>query len=343
MSAVSPLDLAWDGTLLLVSAASAMWIFIICARWWRARSSARREAQRIAAETAIFCWAEKRDEACLGAVLALKPRSLLDAVSTAIPRLDAPEREALISALAHTRFAKYVRRHFNTADESQRLLCCEILGAMGGRARSQTLLDALIDPAPSVRIGAAISLAQSGDLPSLDETFEKLGPDGLASSRLIHFFEPLLPARRNEVVALAKDISADSQVRVSALTALSRQEDPDLVALLKELANDEASPVVIEVARLLGELADPEGSPVLASLLKKECVYIRRAAAQSVGSLGNDNFSYTLLPVLMDDDNVVRQSAERSMGQLAMLSHQDSTQHADAEGIRSEGTGRLAA
>jgi HEAT repeat protein len=320
MNIMSPLDLAWIGTLVLVSATVAMWIFVICARWWRARSSARRETRRRAAETAILRWVETRDEVDLHSVLSLKPRILLETLSTTLPKIIDGEREMLISALSRSSFAKYVRRHFHGGDEPQRLLCCEILGAIGGCAASATLVSALADPAASVRIGAAISLAQSGQLPSLHETLAKLGREGLASSRLIQFFQLLLPSRRREILSLVRDASVNSQIRISALGALARQGDADLIILLKELAEDRASPLVVEVAMLLGALDHPESSPVLTSLLKKDCVHVRRAAARSVGSLGDDRFSYTLLPMLLDHDDVVRNSAARSMDRLAMLS-----------------------
>ena len=340
MNNISILDLAWIGTLLLVSGTVAMWMFVICARWWRARSSARRIARQDAAEAAILSWGDSPCDERLQRILSLKPRLLLNALSVTLPKIEGEPKKALLAALCRSSFAKYVRRHFNKGDETERLLCCEILGAIGGDARS-TLLSALSDPAPSVRIGAAIGLAHSGGLPPLAETLGRLGPAALASSRLVHFFEALLPERRPEIMALVRNFSVNSQVRVSALTAFAWQEGDDLIHLLKELADDGESSVVVEVARLLGDLDHSECSPILAGLLTKNCVSIRRAAAQSLGSVGDDEFSYTLLPVLLDEDHFVRHSAARSMDRLAILSGRSAVALNETRALRSS-TDRMA-
>ncbi len=310
------LDYLWGTTLAFVAASVGLWLWAIVRRALIARAPAR-QAPRKAAGLLWILWCQSRDGAQLDAKLAeFDPRSLLETAAYALPLLTGADRESTIAALGRAGLDSDAERYMRRAPEGQRLLCCEILGAMTSRRSARLLRRTLKDRAPSVRVAAAISLAHRQELPPLQAALRQMGPDSRGSSRIAQLFEELLPDRRHEVIDAARNPSSESQVRISALQALALTSDPFFI-LLAESDLDDAPPAVeAAAARLIGEYAEPRAIQILIKLLKNDNAIVRRAAVESAGEVADPKLEVPLEERLADEDDLVRYSAVRALQQV---------------------------
>ncbi len=256
-------DFLWIVTLLLIVATVGIWIVAIRTRVKRRRMVRNEDMDRNAAGTALILWNDADDGGRLEAVLSkISPRVILDVVSRSLLRVDDITRERVEETLIRRGFDDYIDRCFETFDQGQRLRCCEILGVFHNEKSRNVLVRAMSDAAPAVRVGAAIGLAQRGQLPPLAEALERLGPFARRSSRLMHLFTQLMPGCRDELVQIATAHEWESPVRIGAIRVLVRNWHPDMIYLLLVLAEDEVPAVAKIAQRVLTEESARTPPPV---------------------------------------------------------------------------------
>ncbi|MBA3676477.1 MAG: HEAT repeat domain-containing protein [Sphingosinicella sp.] len=310
------LDFLWGATLVFVAAAVGMWLWAIVRRALMAKAPVR-QAPRKAAGLLWILWCQARDGAKLDAKLAeFDPRTLLETAAYALPLLTGADRESTISALGRAGLDSDAERYMRRAPEGQRLLCCEILGAMKSRRSLRVLRRALKDRAPSVRVAAAISLAQRQELPPLQTVFRQMGPDARGSSRLAQLFEELLPDRQQEVIEVARNPLSEPQVRISALQALVLKSDFSFIPFAESDLDGAPPAVAAAAARLIGGYADPRAIQILVKLLKNDSAVVRRAAVEAAGEIADPKLEVPLEERLADEDDLVRYSVVRALQQV---------------------------
>jgi HEAT repeat protein len=295
--------------------AAVGWFALIGARAARHALLRRSRRSRESAARALLRYRADRDGDALAAVLrAMKPDVLAAFLGSALPLLDEADGVAVCAILRRDGFDRRIAAAFPAADDSLRLLYCELLAATGGEAAVPVLEKALAGGTPAVRIAAALALAELGAAPEMDILLARLGPEARASARIALLFELLLPECEMAIVRIAADGGAEPRLRLSALESLRLGGRRVHQRLLAALAGDVQPPVAAEVARSLAFA--PEPSPAALGLLAHPAPDVRRAAARSAGRLGGPAFDPALRRLLADRDPTVASLAARSLWML---------------------------
>src|SRR5262245_43782126 len=161
--------------------------------------------------------------------------------------------------------------------ESDRLDLMRSLGNWSGEEVVGPLVQALKDPSPAIREGAAAALGASGQrgaVPALRERLEDRAENPLvrgAAARALGQIGDM--AARDAVLAATRDGERD--VRLWALWSLTLgglQKPEDRVSLLMQLAGDPALDLAtrVEAIQALGEANATQAAPVMAKLLGGE-------------------------------------------------------------------------
>ncbi|HEX9932472.1 MAG TPA: HEAT repeat domain-containing protein [Allosphingosinicella sp.] len=303
---------------LFFCAGIAMWLCLLGVRAAKLLHAERRARQRqgiLAAMTRFRMAGDPRR--LVDGLRQAEPAALIQIASRLLPLFTRAEREAFEEALARRRVARFIAERIARADEAKRTLYCELLGVLGSERSIPTLQHALSDRSPAVRIAAAISLAQRGEVDDVRELVARIGPAARRSSRLTYLFDALLAAHGDEVRAIASDPSIEPRVRISAFVALTGVSEADHRALLPDMAADPSPSVAAASARLLAERPHPDAGPLIARLIESPYPSVRREAAEAASQLGDTGLRPALRRVLGDRDPLVQASAARSLVHLA--------------------------
>ncbi len=116
----------------------------------------------------------------------------------------------------------------------------------------------------------------------------------------------------------------DILVRATAASSVIFLPKAAAVAVLAPLLDDKAEFVRQEAAYALGTVGSGDGSAPLLRLLQKEKIYeVRTAVVSALGSTGDANAVPFLVTILKkkpkEDQDFLRRSAARSVGQIAQL------------------------
>ena len=115
---------------------------------------------------------------------------------------------------------------------------------------------------------------------------------------------------------------SDELVRSTAASSVVFLPKPEAAQALLPLLGDKAEFVRREAAHALGEVGDSSATTQLVSLLRREKVIeVRSAVAIALGKIGDvsaiDGLAAVLRERVREDDEFVRRSAARSIGQIA--------------------------
>ena len=126
-------------------------------------------------------------------------------------------------------------------------------------------------------------------------------------------------------IALPALRDSDTMVRATAAASVIHLPKPEAVNALAPLLTDKDPFVRKEAAYALGDVRSPEAAPLLIELLRREKDFeIRAAAAIALGKSGNPAGVESLLSIFKtrptDDNEFLRRSAARSIGQIAQIS-----------------------
>lgn len=235
-----------------------------------------------------------------------------------------PERLELLRLLGRTgspRAARLLVPLAERADDLEfRLAALGALADLDAGAAPQTLLKALADPEPSVRLAAALAIRRSG-------------PRGLAATVLERLEHGSSQDRRALGLALAGTFSgsvADDLVRRAALLldssrnaerdalieALGHAASPLARASLASLANGRDAADRAKIAEMLA--LNAEGAPSLSVLAADTDATVRANALWSLGAVGAARELPLLSRALHDVDAAAAANAAAALGRVAL-------------------------
>lgn len=204
--------------------------------------------------------------------------------------------------------------------------------ARGGDPSAGQLVRTLIEAHDAVDATGLLRLA--GELPTADADqllLELLVAGRLPRSRTATELEPRTRRLRDQLAGLAS--ADDPELRFWAVTLLTRQmSHPTVVDAVRARAGDESPSVRAAVADALGYAPAGSADGLLRALLADEVFYVRSHAARAVAQSHNEALADELLPLLADHNWWVRAAAKESLGALgdkgldvavAALSHSD--------------------
>jgi HEAT repeat protein len=190
-----------------------------------------------------------------------------------------------------------------------RAKAAEAIGRAKLTSGTGTLMRALDDRAPSVRIAAMTSLGELGVVSVRDRLIEVArrdeGPESVFAAGA------LIRLGREDMLA---DVSAavtypEPEIRMAALGVLGRLKRPATLSLLTQAVYDPEASVRAFAAGALGEFGQTSGISALTHALADEDPRVRAIAATSAGRLGGPHIRSLLQPLLRDADDFVRASA----------------------------------
>jgi HEAT repeat protein len=190
-----------------------------------------------------------------------------------------------------------------------RAKAAEAIGRAKLTSGTGTLIRALDDRAPSVRIAAMTSLGELGVVSVRDRLVELArrdeGPESVFAAGA------LIRLGREDMLA---DVSAaatfpDPEIRMAALGVLGRLKRPGTLSVLTQAVYDPDASVRAFAAGALGEFGQKSGLSALTHALTDEDPRVRAIAATSAGRLGVPHIRSVLQPLLRDADDFVRASA----------------------------------
>ena len=201
-----------------------------------------------------------------------------------------------------------------------RLTAILALGNLRDPNSTPTLIEALTDSSPAVRVAAANALGAIGDRK--------------ATQALL----PLLRDQHNE------------QARTAAINALGKLKDANAVNDLLEIANDESEVWAVRKASVeaLGEIRDARAVDCLVNTLNDQYATVREASALALGKIGSNQ---AILPLLTTLDTsslwALRVAAAHALGEIrdrratAPLSNALKDRYAAVREIAAEALGKL--
>lgn len=172
-------------------------------------------------------------------------------------------------------------------DENMRLAAAEGLGKLGDPAAVKSLVRALEDPEPKVRLGVAQALGQ------------------------------LKTKDNQEVVALLGRIrDTNIKVRQAVVEVLGTKKDRRSVIPLISCLGDTSGDVRLAAVSALREIGDPGSGPALARLTRDSNPEVASAAVESLGQLRYLGATEALIDLVRTGSRELRQAAARALGSM---------------------------
>ena len=250
--------------------------------------------------------------------------------------------EGTSSAGDAERLLAELRRELQSKDVQTRIAAATILGRLGGQEAVDALTEALDDAAAQVRRTVVLALATSGDSaavrPSLIAALRDPEPVvRMAAARqlaragdeqAIPILSELVKDSEEAAPALAELgdsgmqaltqllATGDTLQRTRAATALGKINRPEAAAALRQALADDNAAVHGQAAYSLAELRDAAALPALLADLRDEHPEQREFAAAYLGLLGARAAIAPLIEALGDDAPNVRATAAAALGEL---------------------------
>lgn len=209
-------------------------------------------------------------------------------------------------------------------DASVRQSAANGLGRLG--AGLESLIEALDDEAPQVRLIAVQSLGRIGDPRAVEPLARKLNDNETARARRYWYEEVVGDKAADALVRLGVDASFkvfvdalrsdEPSVRYRAAAALGELEDASAVVPLIEAITDDDPDVIEAVCKSLGGLKDSRAVLALIGVLANPSGHVRQAAAVALGKIGDLRAVDPLISLLVDSDEEVRESAHDALVEL---------------------------
>lgn len=203
-------------------------------------------------------------------------------------------------------------------DAERRAYYLQILGTLSQEDRSQTLLQALEDPAPLVALVAFRRLCEpehaqfAPQLIDHLDRFEQIAP-GLLASLLARLGFDALPALRQAFA----DPNRSPRVRIILAQTLSQLNDPQAATLAARILQSSSldEELTIALLRLLTQDGAPAHQEVILRYLDHPSERIRAEAVRALGTAGDANSLGLLVQALQDASPWVAMIAARTLKQ----------------------------
>lgn len=203
---------------------------------------------------------------------------------------------------------------------TKRFRAAVALAEMGDDSSADTLIGALDDRHPEIRVQAARGLARMGHRPAIDHILQRLGSEtpwvrARFGDTLIRFGNAateLLVRYLRAGAALA-----DPEGAVEAIRILGSAGDPEAgPALLDTLLHATHPEVRLAATAALGRVGGPTAAPVVLAAFDTEGWMLRTRAAHALGELGDPIALPRLEQALSDSDWWVRRNAAAALAKL---------------------------
>jgi HEAT repeat protein len=172
------------------------------------------------------------------------------------------------------------------------------LRRLGSPADIPMAAAAIADPAPEVRAEALGALAAWGQANASLQLMTMLSQGSSEEATAACGVIGELGIGTNELVAALS--RPEPPVRAAAIRALGRSRRPEVAGILLQALNDPQ--VRSEAIRALGDLEVPAALPSLQQIAAgAESVFLRKAAIESIGAIGDRSAIPYLVPFLDDD------------------------------------------
>lgn len=263
-------------------------------------------------------------EAATGEHLAriIRPRDFRifgDFVRPFLLDLTGEDRERLNVLLEKLNYEKYLQRLAAHRQDSHRAKAVHFLGLINARAAIPLIRKKLFDRSELVQFAAAEALMQVQDIESVSvilshmgETFHdkqerisailfEFGPNILPELFRILKERRVLPWVMILIIGVLKHFlyheatwellllatgHADREIRIAALGALERFQEPTLVGLFEDLLRENDAVVSALAARGLGKIGGPEHLTVLQDLLRHNSFWVLKEAVYALKKIG---------------------------------------------------------
>jgi HEAT repeat protein len=198
------------------------------------------------------------------------------------------EKTRIAERAAKSGSVERLRWRLRRGDVRTRILAAATLAHFSDEATRQALTVALDDRNSTVRLTAAISLAQSGHAPAPLEVVRKLGIDDRELSLLsLTLLLEIARARVEDVRALLRHSQVKPPVKAAAAQALAMIDDFAAVPIVAALAED-CGPAAAELPHYLsalGEFGHPDGATAVEARFVSPSADVRAAAASAAGNI----------------------------------------------------------
>jgi len=226
-------------------------------------------------------------------------------------------REAILPILSRGNSAHAVIECLSDESATVRRMACDVLASIGKPEVTPALFQLLRDPSPAVVQAAiaAITALGSEDTPALATAAATTDAPAVrrAALRILSY------TGRADALPVVETGTRDPdpRVREAAIHGLSLIESPRAIALLLELAGDEAATTRACAIRALGGTSAEAGvTPQLLRSLSDDDPWVRYYACQSLGKLGDITTVGAIAERLADVAGQVRVSAIEALSHL---------------------------
>jgi HEAT repeat protein len=245
------------------------------------------------------------------AAMALGNSGRPDLSSSLLPLLQDADREVRItvltalSALGPAPFVREIREKLADADGTVRGWAVQILGDLDPQAHLEALRPLLKDPDEHPRLRVLSLMVHVGDPAARDTARAQLDDPSrlvreLALRHLARFGEP------DDAIARHLD-SPHDDLRETAISLLEGRADRAHAAAIAKKLKDPKSAVRIAAVHALQKLGAREFAADVAALLAD--VEVRERALSCLGAFRDPEMIGSILPLLSDDDQTIRQWA----------------------------------
>lgn len=274
----------WNLSLFLCAVALGALVLILLARVLDERQEARRQGER-----------RRLSPLLLGGVtdISVPPQGKVEQDAAAHVTLEmaelvrGPERQAVLANAERIGIPDILHQRSRSRNVQQRLLAAEALAMFPDHA--PRVHELLRDPNPSVRLGAALALAQNQAAPPAAELVHGLGLGTRERSLLVaSLMSDLVDVDPAAVIALLKDPGVSDAAKLAAMDALASSGLLEHAPLMAEMAQSAAGDLELlpRLYHALGRIGHPSGHSAILRGLADPAWQVRAAAAQAAGLNG---------------------------------------------------------
>ena len=311
------LHFLWQLSAILVVTIVLMLIALVLIRLLGPLREAGREARRFQLVVLLSKteWTA-RDRATLAGA---PPALVADVCIELLQMVRGDEKHRIVDAGRRAGVVEVLCERLASWSHGARLSAVEALGDFVDDAVAESLVSALEDPVPTVRLAAAISLASAGRAPPLRTLIDKLELGTAECSKFIlRLFRNRAADDPDEVQALLTDDSLSDSIRRYAAEALAAAGDYTAVSAISSLVlnNETSQSAVAGYVDVLGEMAHPDGGAAVKHALRSNHWQVRAAAAGAAGKIRMSSSIDALSRLLADRNWLVRRRAGESLGKM---------------------------
>lgn len=274
----------WNLSLFLCAVALGALVLILLARLLDERQQARRHGERRRVSPFLIGGLTE---------LSAPPKGEVEQDAAAQVMLEmaemvrGSERQALLANAERIGIPDILHQRSRSRNVQKRLLAAEALAMFPDHA--PRVHEMLSDPNPSVRLGAALALAQNQAAPPAAELVHGLGLGTRERSLLVaSLMRDLVDVDHTAVIALLKDQEVPDAAKLAAMDALASSGLVEHAPLMAEMAQSAAGDLELlpRLYHALGRIGHPSGHSAILRGLADPAWQVRAAAAQAAGLNG---------------------------------------------------------